>query len=287
MPIYHTPLDHHHDTPGSLQWMGLFPSRTLRMPQKFPISSLPLPPSSHILTHNLTPDPIQPSVKAFYENLKTKPSVQRRSRQLHPSSHFSYVAPLPLPFPYHVTPPEGNEEIDQAEVIENWLSGYEPLIEVPRVNENLTKSKLRKYTAKDGLRDQPRVLLAISPAGLRDCLPHLDVGDALELIGPGSLTQPKTATKSEENVARQELVDVLSGHSVLMHIPENEEEKGYAPWSLRYSGHQFGSWAGQLGDGRAISLCEFPICFMSRSRVAEYAVGDSGDAPPRRPDSHL
>ena len=29
----------------------------------------------------------------------------------------------------------------------------------------------------------------------------------------------------------------------------------YAPWSLRYSGHQFGVWAGQLGDGRAISIC--------------------------------
>lgn len=30
----------------------------------------------------------------------------------------------------------------------------------------------------------------------------------------------------------------------------------FAPWSLRYSGHQFGSWAGQLGDGRAITVGE-------------------------------
>ncbi|KAG9093784.1 hypothetical protein FS749_013736 [Ceratobasidium sp. UAMH 11750] len=43
-----------------------------------------------------------------------------------------------------------------------------------------------------------------------------------------------------------------------MHVPEGAEEKGYAPWSLRYSGHQFGSWAGQLGDGRAISLLATP-----------------------------
>jgi uncharacterized protein YdiU (UPF0061 family) len=28
------------------------------------------------------------------------------------------------------------------------------------------------------------------------------------------------------------------------------------PWAQVYGGHQFGSWAGQLGDGRAISLCE-------------------------------
>ncbi|KAG8747335.1 hypothetical protein FRC10_001514 [Ceratobasidium sp. 414] len=229
------------------------------MSSKFPISSLPLPASPYILTHNLTPDPVQPSVQTFYENLKTTPSVQRRSRQLHPSSHFSYVAPLPLPFPYRVVPPEGNEEeIDKAEVIEGWLSKHEPLCEVARANESSTDSKLRKYTAKDGLRDQPRHLLAISAAGLRDCLPHLDVGDAFDFVGPGSLTQPASASKSEENAARQELVDILSGHSVLMHIPEGAEEKGYAPWSLRYSGHQFGSWAGQLGDGRAISLLTTP-----------------------------
>ncbi|KAG8740243.1 hypothetical protein FRC12_016070, partial [Ceratobasidium sp. 428] len=229
------------------------------MSQKFPISSLPLAASSYILTHNLTPDPIQPSVQAFYENLKTTPSLQRRSRQLHPSSHFSYVAPLPLPFPYQVVPPEGNEEeIDKAGVIENWLSRHEPLVEAPRVNEASYDSKLRKYTAKDGLRDQPRHLLSISAAGLRDCLPHLDVGDAFDFVGPGSLTQPSSDSKPEENATRQELVDVLSGHSVLMHIPDDAEEKGYAPWSLRYSGHQFGSWAGQLGDGRAISLLATP-----------------------------
>ncbi|KAI8909559.1 hypothetical protein EDD86DRAFT_190703 [Gorgonomyces haynaldii] len=28
------------------------------------------------------------------------------------------------------------------------------------------------------------------------------------------------------------------------------------PWSLAYGGHQFGYWAGQLGDGRAISLAQ-------------------------------
>ena len=28
------------------------------------------------------------------------------------------------------------------------------------------------------------------------------------------------------------------------------------PFAARYGGHQFGSWAGQLGDGRAISLGE-------------------------------
>ena len=59
----------------------------------------------------------------------------------------------------------------------------------------------------------------------------------------------------EDDEAVNELVDVLSGHSVLMSYGEDGRTP-YAPWSLRYSGHQFGVWAGQLGDGRAISICE-------------------------------
>ena len=35
-----------------------------------------------------------------------------------------------------------------------------------------------------------------------------------------------------------------------------KEWVGYAPWANAYSGHQFGVWAGQLGDGRAVTLME-------------------------------
>ena len=31
------------------------------------------------------------------------------------------------------------------------------------------------------------------------------------------------------------------------------------PIALVYSGHQFGVWAGQLGDGRAMTLGELPV----------------------------
>ena len=31
---------------------------------------------------------------------------------------------------------------------------------------------------------------------------------------------------------------------------------GMVPYAQRYGGHQFGNWAGQLGDGRAITLGE-------------------------------
>jgi uncharacterized protein YdiU (UPF0061 family) len=44
-----------------------------------------------------------------------------------------------------------------------------------------------------------------------------------------------------------ELVDVLAGNRI---------EPGMAPYAACYGGHQFGTWAGQLGDGRAITLAE-------------------------------
>jgi serine/tyrosine/threonine adenylyltransferase len=42
-------------------------------------------------------------------------------------------------------------------------------------------------------------------------------------------------------------VDVLAG---------NRLAPGMQPYAARYGGHQFGHWAGQLGDGRAITLAE-------------------------------
>src|SRR5262245_18987594 len=44
-----------------------------------------------------------------------------------------------------------------------------------------------------------------------------------------------------------EMVQVLAGNRVL---------PGMQPYAARYGGHQFGHWAGQLGDGRAITLGE-------------------------------
>ena len=41
--------------------------------------------------------------------------------------------------------------------------------------------------------------------------------------------------------------DVLGGNRVL---------PGMQPYAARYGGHQFGNWAGQLGDGRAMTLVE-------------------------------
>ncbi len=47
--------------------------------------------------------------------------------------------------------------------------------------------------------------------------------------------------------ASEGLADVLGGNRVVA---------GMAPYAACYGGHQFGTWAGQLGDGRAITLGE-------------------------------
>src|SRR5690606_27568257 len=51
----------------------------------------------------------------------------------------------------------------------------------------------------------------------------------------------------ERHVESSAFAQVFSGNALL---------EGMVPTAARYGGHQFGSWAGQLGDGRAISLGE-------------------------------
>lgn len=233
-----------------------------RMPgSKVTLSQLPLAPSNRLVTHNLTPDPLTPTPFAFLDLQRKNPSLQRRARLLDSSSHFSHVAPLPLPFPFRIDFPE--EVDDKSEFIEGWLSHHEATekVDIPAAVERGDDTKLSKYTSE--ARIQERELLGVAKTCLEDCFPSLDVGDVFEVIGTPALLPSPEETEHKDNTARQEVLDILSGHTVLASFPEengsNKEsgKRGYAPWSLRYSGHQFGTFAGQLGDGRAISLCKF------------------------------
>jgi uncharacterized protein YdiU (UPF0061 family) len=51
----------------------------------------------------------------------------------------------------------------------------------------------------------------------------------------------------EDDLASPEFAQVFGGNALL---------EGMQPYAANYGGHQFGNWAGQLGDGRAISLGE-------------------------------
>ncbi|KDQ59282.1 hypothetical protein JAAARDRAFT_127655 [Jaapia argillacea MUCL 33604] len=230
--------------------------------KRFPISSLPLPPATHLVTHALHPDPATPSVSEFRNLLRSSPSTLRRSRILESSAHFTYVSPLPLPFPYQIKPEEGEKVEDQMAFVEKWLGDREALDEVPNVGGGKGNGHLKKLASKN--REYYRELIGLSETGLRDCLPHLHVGDAFATLGTPTLAhefddEDIPTASDEEQAIRQELVDVLSGHSVLMTGQDTEDGvTAFGPWSLRYSGHQFGVWAGQLGDGRAISILSTP-----------------------------
>ncbi|WP_299766430.1 protein adenylyltransferase SelO [uncultured Dokdonia sp.] len=52
---------------------------------------------------------------------------------------------------------------------------------------------------------------------------------------------------SEDDVQSKAFLEMVTGANV---------EEGTSPYAMCYGGHQFGHWAGQLGDGRAINLAE-------------------------------
>ena len=52
---------------------------------------------------------------------------------------------------------------------------------------------------------------------------------------------------SEQDIESREFLEAMTGNSIL---------KNSKPFAMCYAGHQFGNWAGQLGDGRAINLGE-------------------------------
>ena len=75
-----------------------------------------------------------------------------------------------------------------------------------------------------------------TPSGLEDARLVAVSPDAAALIDlPAS------------ELTREEFIRIASGTAIL---------RGMQPFAALYGGHQFGVWAGQLGDGRAIALGE-------------------------------
>ena len=76
-------------------------------------------------------------------------------------------------------------------------------------------------------------------------------------IEPTPVAAPRLIAHSREvaallgvdaaELASSDFVRILGGNGLL---------EGMQPYAANYGGHQFGHWAGQLGDGRAITLGE-------------------------------
>ncbi len=87
--------------------------------------------------------------------------------------------------------------------------------------------------------------------------PRQVLGAAYSRVEPTPVAAPKLVAYSKEvgdilgfsqaYLDSEEFVQTFSGNNLL---------DGMDPYAMVYGGHQFGNWAGQLGDGRAINLGE-------------------------------
>jgi uncharacterized protein YdiU (UPF0061 family) len=88
-------------------------------------------------------------------------------------------------------------------------------------------------------------------------IPHPVYSAAFSWVTPKKTTKPQLIASSDnvasllglttEQVKSDDFLQLFTGNVV----PEK-----FSPYAMCYGGHQFGHWAGQLGDGRAINLTE-------------------------------
>ncbi|TVZ57890.1 uncharacterized protein YdiU (UPF0061 family) [Flavobacteriaceae bacterium MAR_2010_105] len=76
-------------------------------------------------------------------------------------------------------------------------------------------------------------------------------------VTPKQTTNPELLHVSPEMLKNLGLSEADSkSKTFLKVVTGNQVLEGTKPYAMNYAGHQFGSWAGQLGDGRAINLGE-------------------------------
>ena len=94
--------------------------------------------------------------------------------------------------------------------------------------------------------------------GFLDHFSHLTPDQFYTRVSPTPVSNPSLLAWSEDLAAdlqlpqldsldKKEVAEIFSGNVLPIHT---------IPFATRYGGHQFGHWAGQLGDGRAICLGE-------------------------------
>ena len=82
-------------------------------------------------------------------------------------------------------------------------------------------------------------------------------GAAWSPVDPTPTGDPRLVAHSPEMTALLGLDDDQVGSDRFARVfSGNELLDGMLPIAMNYGGHQFGNWAGQLGDGRAIALAE-------------------------------
>ncbi|KAJ3287060.1 hypothetical protein HK104_008773 [Borealophlyctis nickersoniae] len=96
-------------------------------------------------------------------------------------------------------------------------------------------------------------------------------------VPPEELPDPRLIAFSPEALSLIELDEMETGKTEFLSVfSGNLVPYGTRPWAHAYGGHQFGVYAGQLGDGRAISLGEV---VNSRGQRWELQLKGSGCTP--------
>lgn len=113
--------------------------------------------------------------------------------------------------------------------------------------------------------------------------PRWRAGGFLQSLGPAfwselpaqPLPEVRWVARNDALAAELGLADWLHGERALQVLSGNAAAQPSPPLASVYSGHQFGVWAGQLGDGRALLLGEID----SPSGVQEIQLKGSGLTP--------
>ena len=80
---------------------------------------------------------------------------------------------------------------------------------------------------------------------------------AYSWVNPTAVSNPQLIAHSPEMAKLLDFYQVVMNSKQFAHVfGGNDLYDGMRPFAMNYAGHQFGNWAGQLGDGRAINLGE-------------------------------
>ena len=107
------------------------------------------------------------------------------------------------------------------------------------------------------LRFDNRALASLPLDSSREPRTRQVLGACFSRVSPTPVPAPQTLAVASEVAALLELPpDFVASQDFAEVFGGNRLLPGMDPVSACYGGHQFGSWAGQLGDGRAITLGE-------------------------------
>jgi len=105
--------------------------------------------------------------------------------------------------------------------------------------------------------------------------PRLVPGVAYSRVHPTAVVAPRLLAWSD-SVAAELGINARPVAADLAILAGNALGSGMQPHAARYGGHQFGNWAGQLGDGRAIVLGE---CLRPKGGSLELQLKGAGPTP--------